>query len=163
MLISDLVQCVVKETGASAGQAGSIDLGGKRTFTVAEALVLEAIFGPRFAATVAEAVCLEPLPKNRLDGKISNVAKQAKAMRLGSSTSISITNFLKSPVFARQPELVRKGTAVAVAETAAAALAEHEAARRVNLEMAAAAFDKAIEVGPLAEGRAKGASRAAAG
>ena len=59
-----------------------------------------------------------------------------------------------------QPKLVRKGTAAAVAETAAVALAEHEAARRVDLEMAAAAFHKALELDPLAKGRAK---RAAAG
>ena len=48
---SNLVQRVVKEAGASAGQAGCIDLRGKRTFTVAEAPVFEALFGPRFAAT----------------------------------------------------------------------------------------------------------------
>ena len=42
-----------------------------------------------------------------------------------------------------QPKLVRKGIAAAVAETAAAALAEHEVARRVDPKMAAAAFDKA--------------------
>ena len=59
-----------------------------------------------------------------------------------------------------QPKLVRKGTAAAVAETAAAALAEHEAARRVDPGMAAAAFDKALGPDPLAEGRAKGTSRA---
>ena len=47
-----------------------------------------------------------------------------------------------------------------MAETAAAALAGHEVARRVDPEMAAAAFDKALELDPLAEGRAKGASRA---
>ena len=46
-----LVQRVVKEAGASAGQEGFIDLGGERTFAVAEALVLKALFGPRFAAT----------------------------------------------------------------------------------------------------------------
>ena len=57
-----------------------------------------------------------------------------------------------------QPKLVRKGTAAAVAETAAAALAEHEAARRVDLKMASGAFDKALEPDPLAEGRAKGAA-----
>ena len=54
-LLSDLVQRVVKEAEASAGQTGCIDLGGKRAFTVAEALVLGAMFGPRFAATAAEA------------------------------------------------------------------------------------------------------------
>ena len=96
-LLSDPVQCVVKEAEAPAGQAGSVDLGGKRTFTVAEALVLEAVFGPRFAATVAEAVCLETLPENRPDSKIPKVAKEAKAMRLGKSTSISISNFLSRP------------------------------------------------------------------
>jgi len=36
-------------------------------------------------------------------------------MPLGNNTSISITNFLKSPVFARQPKLVRNRTAAAVA------------------------------------------------
>ena len=55
-----------------------------------------------------------------------------------------------------QPKPVRKGTAAAVAGAAAAALAEHEKARHVNLEMAAAAFDKALKLDPLAEGRAKG-------
>jgi hypothetical protein len=48
---------------------------------------------------------------------------------------------------------VRKGTAAAVAETAAAALVEHESARRVNLEMAAAAYDEALELDQLAEVR----------
>ena len=148
----------VKEAEASTGQAGCIDLGGRRSFTVAEALVLDARFGPRFAATVAEAVCLELLPKKRFDGQITNIAKQAKAIRFGDSTSISISNFLKSPVFGPRPRLVRKGTAAAVAETAAAALVEHESARRVNLEMAAAAYDEALELDPLAEGRAKGAA-----
>ena len=56
-LLSDLVQRVVKEAEASAGQAGCTNLGGKHTFKVAEAPVLEAVFGPRFAATVTEAVC----------------------------------------------------------------------------------------------------------
>jgi len=45
------VKRVVKKAGASAGQASCIDLGGERTFTVAGALVLEAMFGPRFTAT----------------------------------------------------------------------------------------------------------------
>ena len=57
-----------------------------------------------------------------------------------------------------QPKLVRKATAAAVAETTAAALAEHEATRRANLEMSAAAFDKALGLDPLAEGRTKGAA-----
>ena len=108
-LLSILVKRVVKEAGASAGQAGCIDLGGKRTFTVAEALVLEAMLGPRFAATAAEAVCPELLPKKRLGGKISDVAKEAKSIRFGDSTSISITDFLKSPVFARQPGQCEEG------------------------------------------------------
>jgi hypothetical protein len=135
------VKRVVKEAEASAGQAGCIDLGGKRTFTVAEALVLEAMFGPWFAATAAEAFCLGVLPKNRPGGKITNVTIEAKAIRFDKGTSISMSNFPKPPVFARQPAFVMKGTAAAVAETAAAALAEHEAARRVNPQMAAAAFD----------------------
>jgi hypothetical protein len=71
---------------------------------VAEGLVLEARFGPRFAATVAGAVCLELLPKQRLDGKIPRVAIQARAIRVGDSTSISISSSLKSPMFARQPK-----------------------------------------------------------
>ena len=157
-LLSDLVLRVVKEAEASAGQAGGIDLGGKRAFTVAEALVPEAMFGPRFAATVAEAVCLEPLPMNRPDSKIPKVTKEAKAIRFDKTTSISITNYPKSPVFARQPKPVRKGTAAALAEAAAVPLSEHEAARRVGLEMAPAAFDRALELYPLAEGRAKGAA-----
>ena len=150
-LLPGPVRLFVKEAEASTGQAGCIDLGGRRSFTVAEALVLDARFGPRFAATVAEAVCLELLPKKRFDGQITNIAKQAKAIRFGDSTSISISNFLKSPVFGPRPRLVRKGTAAAVAETAAAALVEHESARRVNLEMAAAAYDEALELDPLAE------------
>ena len=74
-LLSDLVLRVVKEAEASAGQAGGIDLGGKRAFTVAGALVLEAMFGPRFAATVAEAVCSGQGPVDH--GRIARLAKEA--------------------------------------------------------------------------------------
>ena len=63
-------------------------------------------------------------------------------------------------MFGKWPKLVRKGSPAALTEAAAAALAEHEAAWRVNPERAPAAFEKALELGPPAEGRAKGASRA---
>jgi hypothetical protein len=53
-------------------------------------------------------------------------------------------------VFATQGAAVAVNSPTAVAETAAAALAEHEAAWRVNLEMAAAAFGEALELDPLA-------------
>ena len=87
-------------------------------------------------------------------------SQRAQGHLVGESISISSSNFPKSLVFAKQPKLVRNGTAAAVAETAAATLAGHEAARRMDLEMAAAVFDKALELDLLAEGRAKGASRA---
>ena len=86
---------------------------------------------------------------------------QVKAIRFSHSTPTSIRNFLKSPVFGPRPKLVRKVSAAEVTEITAAALAEHEAARRVNLEMAAAAYDEALELDPLAEGRAKGAAAGA--
>ena len=101
-----------------------------------------------------------PATRKKTESGLFQQPKQAKVIRFGESTSISISNFPRSPVFARQPELARKSTAAAVAETAAAALADHEAARRVDLEMAAAAFDRALELYPLAEGRSKGAAAA---
>ena len=44
---------------------------------------------------------------------------------------------------------MKNGTAAALAEAAATALAEHETARRVNHEMAPAAFGKAPEIHQL--------------
>jgi len=55
-LLSSLVQRVVKEARASGGQAGCLDLGGGCTFTVAEALVLEAMFGPSVQCFSSEIV-----------------------------------------------------------------------------------------------------------
>ena len=134
-----------------------IGLGLPRTFAVCEAVLWSEFGGVSFAAQVATVVSREARSTN-LTSKIASIFKEAKDIRFGDSTSISISNFLKSPVLGPRPRLVRKGTAAAVAETAAAALVEHESARRVNLEMAAAAYDEALELDPLAEGRAKGAA-----
>ena len=101
-------------------------------------------------------VCSGQGPANH--GGIARLAKEARAIRLAHVTATPLKVFLLLPVFGKRPKLVRKGTAAALAESAAAALSEHETARRVDLEMAPAAFDKALELDPLADGHAKGAA-----
>ena len=80
---------------------------------MAEALVLEAMFGPRFAATVAEAVCSGQGPVDH--GRIARLAKEARAIRLAHVTATSLKIFLLSPGFGKRPKLVRKGTSAALA------------------------------------------------
>ena len=143
-------------TGVHHGQPGAISLGTERVYTVAEALLWGALFSPSYTAYVAGVVCSRQGPVDH--GIIARLAKEARAIRLAHVTATSLKAFLLSPVFGKRPKLVRKGTAAVLAEAAAAALAEHQAARRVNHEVAPAAFDKALELDPLAEGRAKGAA-----
>ena len=87
-------------------------------------------------------VCSGQGPANH--GGIARLAKEARAIRLAHVTAASLKAFLLSPVFGKRPELVRKGTAAALAEAAAAALSKHGTARRVDLEMAPAAFDSTV-------------------
>ena len=70
-------------------------MGGKRSFAVAEAIVLEARFGARFVATAAGAACPELLPKRRFDGRISDMAKQAKAIRVPRTAQTSLRKLLE--------------------------------------------------------------------
>ena len=145
-------------TGVHHGQPGAISVGTERVYAVSEALLRDALFGPSYTAYVAGVVCSGKGPVDH--GIIARLAKEARAIRLAHVTATSLKVFLLPPVFGKRPKLVRKGTAAALAEAVAAALSEHETARRVDLEMAPAAFDKALGPDPLSEGRAKGASRA---
>ena len=98
-------------------ELNSINLGPKRSFTVAECALWAALCGPQFAAQVAAVVSLEEVLKGRK--KIPALAKDVAAIRYGHSTAASITNYLHSPVFGNCPNLVRKNTKAAAAEAAA--------------------------------------------
>ena len=74
-----------------------INLGPKRTFTVAESILWTKLCGLRFAAEVAATVSLEEVTKG-LPG-LAAAAKDAAAIRYVNSTASSITNYLSSPVF----------------------------------------------------------------
>ena len=99
-------------------ELNSINLGPKRSFTVAECALWAALCGPQFAAQVAAVVSLEEVPKGH--GKISVLAKDVAAIRYSNSTATSITNYLRSPVFGNRPKLVHKNTMAAAAEAAKA-------------------------------------------
>ena len=59
---------------------------------MAEALVLEAMFGPRFAAYVAGVVCSGQGPVDH--GIIARLAKEARAIRLAHVTATSLKVFV---------------------------------------------------------------------
>ena len=123
-MITDEVQRV--QLGAEAmagvrhGQPGAISVGTERICTAAEAVLWGALFGPRYTAYVAGVVCSGQGPVNY--ERIARLAKNVRAIRLAKVTATSLEVFLLSPVFGKRPKLVRKGTAVALAEAAAAAL-----------------------------------------
>ena len=55
---------------ASQGAASFVDVGGKRGLSVAEAICLEKLCGPKYAGQIAAAVLLEPGCARRLDGNM---------------------------------------------------------------------------------------------
>ena len=63
---------------ASQGSASFVDVRGKRGLSVAEAICLEELCGPRYAAQIAAAVLLEPGCARRLDGIMSILAKKGQ-------------------------------------------------------------------------------------
>ena len=132
----------------------SINLGPKRSFTVAESLLWIELCGLRFAAEVAAMVSLEEIVKGK--SKMAAVAKDAAAIRYGNSTATSITNYLSSPVFHKRPKLTHKGTKAAAAEAAKVA-AEAEAAVRMEETKRLAAEYEAMDGGALTEALAQAA------
>ena len=132
----------------------SINLGPKRTFTVAESILWTELCGVRFATEVAATVSLEEVTKGR--SKLAAVAKDAAAIRYGNSTANSITNYLSSPVFRKRPKLVRKNTKAAAVEAAEVA-AKAEAAARMEETKRLVAEYEAMGGGALTEALAQAA------
>ena len=81
---------------ASQWAASFVDDGGKRGISVAKAICLEALCGPRSAAEIAAAVLLEPGSARQLHGNMCILVKEAKAIRFSHSTSLSIKKYLCS-------------------------------------------------------------------
>ena len=129
-------------------ELNSINLGPKRSFTVAECVLWAALCGPQFAAQVAAVVSLEEVPKSH--GKIFALAKDVAAISYGHSTATSITKYLRSPVLGNRPKLVRKNTKAAAAEAATEA-AKAEAAVRMEETKRLAAEYEAMDGGALTE------------
>ena len=100
-------------------ELNSVNLGPKRSFTVAESVLWIELCGLRFAAQVAAMVSPEEVPKGL--SIHAAAAKDAASIRYGHSTATSITHYLRSPVFGNRPNLVRKNTKAAAAEAAAEA------------------------------------------
>ena len=75
---------------ASQGAASFVDVGGKCGLSVAEAICLEELCGPKYAGHIAVAVLLEPGCARRLDWHMCILAKEAKAIRFSHSTSSAL-------------------------------------------------------------------------
>jgi hypothetical protein len=131
------------------------NLGPKRSFTVAEDVFWAELCEMQCAARVAEVVTLEEVLKAS-GGKIAAAVKDAAAIRCGHSTATSITNYLRSPVIAKRPKLVRKSTKAAAAEAAKKA-AEAEALALLEKTKRLAAECEAMDQGALTEALAKAA------
>ena len=71
---------------ASQGAASFGDVGGKRGLSVAVAICLEELYGPKYAGNIAVAALLEPGCARRLDGNMCILAKEAKAIKFSQST-----------------------------------------------------------------------------
>ena len=76
------------------------NLGPKRSFTVAEDVFWAELCEMQCAARVAEVVTLNEVPMASCR-KVMAVVKNAAAIRYGHCTATSITNYLRSPLFAK--------------------------------------------------------------
>ena len=152
------MKCFLRAAEVAHGTSNFVDLAGARAMLVAEVACLVGLFGPRYAASVARATCLRPIPENgRLDGFTARVSNEAKAIKVTRTTPSSLKKYLESPVFGPRPRLVAVGSAAALAEASMAAAVEQAAARLADLKRKAAFFDAAVVGDPLALGRAMAA------
>ena len=81
----DEVCVLLVEAESKLTELESINLGPKRTFTVAESILWTELCGVRFATEVAATVSLEEVTKGR--SKLAAVAKDAAAIRYGHSAA----------------------------------------------------------------------------
>ena len=88
----DDVCVLLVEAESKLTELKSINLGPKRTFTVAESVLWTRLCGVQFATEVAAPSSLEEVPRGFK--KLAAVAKNAAAIRYGDSTATSITNYL---------------------------------------------------------------------
>ena len=102
----DEVCVLLVEAESKLTELESINLGPKRTFTVAESILWTGLCGLQFTAEVAATVSLEEVTRG--PSRLAAVAKDAAAIRYGNCTTNSIKNYLSSPVFRKLPRLVRK-------------------------------------------------------
>ena len=80
-LVQDGVRVLLAEAESKLTEPKSINLGPKRTFTVAESILWTKLCGVQFTAEVAATVSLEGVPKGFK--KPAAVAKDAAAIRYG--------------------------------------------------------------------------------
>ena len=93
-------------------ELNSINLGPKRSFTVADSVLWIELCGLRFAARVAAMASLEEATKGW--SKLAAAAKDAAAIHYPNNTATSISYYLHTPMFGNRPKVVRKK---AVAQT----------------------------------------------
>jgi hypothetical protein len=99
--VPDCLRVLLVEAESKLTELKSMNLGHKRTFTVAVSILWTELCGLQFTAEVAATVSLEEVTKGF--PKLAAVAKDAAAIRYGNSTANSITNYLSSPVFRKRP------------------------------------------------------------
>ena len=88
--LPDDVKCFLRAAEVAHGTSNFVDSAGARAMSVAEVACLVGLFGPRYAASVARATCLKPIPENgRLDGFMGRVSKEAKAITVTRTTPSS--------------------------------------------------------------------------
>ena len=153
-LVPGEVRVLLVEAESKLTELKSINLGPKRTFTVAESILWTELCGVQFTAEVAATVSLEDVTKGF--SKLAGVAKDAAAIRYGNCTANSITNYLSSPVFRKRPKLVHKNTKAATVEAAEVAAKTEAAARTEEVKRLAAEYE-AMCGDPLIEARAQAA------
>ena len=80
--------------GVHHGQPGAIGVGTERVYAVSEAVLWDALFGPRYTAYAAGVVCSGQGPVNH--GRIARLAKEARATRLARVTATTLKVFVAS-------------------------------------------------------------------
>ena len=77
--LPDDVKCFLRATEVAHGTSNFVDSDGERAMSVAEVACLVGLFAQMYAASIARATCLKPIPENgRLDDFMAEFPKRPR-------------------------------------------------------------------------------------
>ena len=114
------IQLTLLDAASKLDALETSHLGDRRIYSVTEAIIWAKLLKLTFAADAGIVAAQDRPPGVKYRSKIQLLFRQAKKTRYGAMASSSITNFLESSVFRKQPKVIRRGSKAAAEEAATA-------------------------------------------